>query len=206
MAENGTADFADLGIVDFRWKRPSGSHRFLNLFGCKAGQNFYHLFGLRYCKDIIKRVVYVEVPVFRPLVPNFIPDLVELKDLMKICWEEDPDNRPDFSEIKKRIHKTVVTKGMKTNIFDSMIYMMENYADNLEDLVTERTGQLIEAKRETEELLYKILPRSVAEQLKKGKSVEAENFDEVSIYFSDIVGFTQLSSESSPMQALLSLV
>lgn len=153
-------------------------------------------------KDIIKRVVYVEVPVFRPLVPNFIPDLVELKDLMKICWEEDPDNRPDFSEIKKRIHKTVVTKGMKTNIFDSMIYMMENYADNLEDLVTERTGQLIEAKRETEELLYKILPRSVAEQLKKGKSVEAENFDEVSIYFSDIVGFTQLSSESSPMQVV----
>ena len=40
-----------------------------------------------------------------------------------------------------------------------MIYMMENYADNLEDLVTERTGQLIEAKRETDELLYKILPR-----------------------------------------------
>lgn len=47
----------------------------------------------------------------------------------------------------------------KTNIFDSMIYMMENYADNLEDLVAERTGQLFEAKRGTEDLLYKILPK-----------------------------------------------
>ena len=42
--------------------------------------------------------------------------------------------------------------------------------------------------------------RSVADRLKRGLDIAPEYFDESTVYFSDIVSFTTLASESSPMQ------
>ncbi|XP_053133430.1 atrial natriuretic peptide receptor 1 isoform X2 [Hemicordylus capensis] len=150
-------------------------------------------------KEVIERVKSGECPPFRPSV-NLPGNLEEVVFLMQRCWAEDPQERPDFHHIKSMLRK--FDKESSSNLLDTLLSRMEQYANNLEELVEERTQAYLEEKRKAEALLYQILPHSVAEQLKRGETVQAEAFDSVTIYFSDIVGFTALSAESTPMQVV----
>ncbi|CAK1552126.1 unnamed protein product [Leptosia nina] len=120
--------------------------------------------------------------------------------IMRDCWAEEPASRPDFPTVRSRLKK--MKSGKSRNIMDQMMDMMEKYANNLEELVNERTRLLIEEKQKTEDLLHRMLPKSVARRLTTGEGVEPESFDAVTIYFSDIVGFTAMSAESTPLQVV----
>ena len=64
----------------------------------------------------------------------------------------------------------------------------------------DRTKALNKEKKRTDTLLYQMIPKPIAEQLKKNEDVVTEFFTESTIFFSDIVGFTKISSRSSPLQ------
>ncbi|XP_026721765.1 atrial natriuretic peptide receptor 2 isoform X1 [Athene cunicularia] len=150
-------------------------------------------------KEIVQKVRNSQKPFFRPSIDIGVHS-EELAVLMERCWAQEPAERPDFSQIKIFIRR--FNKEGSTSILDNLLSRMEQYANNLEKLVEERTQAYLEEKRKAENLLYQILPHSVAEQLKRGETVRAEAFDSVTIYFSDIVGFTALSAESTPMQVV----
>jgi class 3 adenylate cyclase len=54
--------------------------------------------------------------------------------------------------------------------------------------------ELEKAHEEVERLLLNILPEPIARRLRQGERVIADRFDDVTLLFADIVGFTQLSS------------
>ncbi|XP_076466014.1 atrial natriuretic peptide receptor 1-like [Babylonia areolata] len=162
---------------------------------------------------IIGRIQRVEDPPFRPSLPaeggpggqeggkgegGPVPGAVYR--LMRTCWAETPADRPLFPALRASL--AALTKGRKCGIVDNMLLMLEKYANNLEDIVQQRTGQLIEERKKSDMLLYRMLPQVVAEKLKGGQQVTPELYEAVTIYFSDIVGFTALASASSPMQVV----
>ena len=64
----------------------------------------------------------------------------------------------------------------------------------LEQMVLERTEQLEKAKNKSDYLLRSILPDKIADELRDEIHSIGENFSDVTLLFSDIVGFTNTSS------------
>ncbi|XP_071513605.1 receptor-type guanylate cyclase Gyc76C-like isoform X3 [Panulirus ornatus] len=144
--------------------------------------------------------------------PPYRPDLNKIIDMpfgsdasvrcaMQAAWEENPSDRPTFRSLRVKL-KSMKDKSRKGNLMDHMVHMLEQYSKNLEDLVFSRTQQLRDEERKTKDLLHRMLPSSVAASLTQGIAVEPQGFDAVTIYFSDIVGFTSLSAESTPYEVV----
>jgi class 3 adenylate cyclase len=61
----------------------------------------------------------------------------------------------------------------------------------------------LEAEQEkSERLLLNVLPKAIAERLKRGEENIADSYTEVSVLFADIVGFTILSTKVTPKQLI----
>ncbi|XP_058162341.1 guanylate cyclase D-like [Dasypus novemcinctus] len=149
-------------------------------------------------EEIIRKVV-APPPLCRPLVaPDHGPP--ECIQLMEQCWQEAPEDRPSLDQIYSQFKS--INQGKKSSVADSMLRMLETYSQNLEALIQERTEELELERQRTERLLCQMLPPSVAEALKMGATVEPEYFDQVTIYFSDIVGFTTIAALSEPIEVV----
>jgi guanylate cyclase len=67
----------------------------------------------------------------------------------------------------------------------------------------ERTQTALEVEQErSERLLLNVLPEPIAERLKEGPGVIADTFDEVTVLFADIVGFTQFADQRSAVEVV----
>jgi guanylate cyclase, other len=93
----------------------------------------------------------------------------QIESLMKECLDEDPATRPTFEEVDIRVKR-----------------------------IDAETVNPSGSTKSANISLFDIFPRHIAETLQAGRTVEPEHRDCVTIFFSDIVGFTDISSTLEP--------
>ncbi|RWS29532.1 atrial natriuretic peptide receptor 1-like protein, partial [Leptotrombidium deliense] len=160
--------------------------------------------GTRYtleAQEVLNLVRLSLEPPFRPIIPHDKDIPHEFIELITKCWKENPYERPSFYWIKCHLKQLTRSFG-SSNLLDNLLRRMEQYTDNLEQLVEEKTAALVDEKKRSDELLYELLPKYVVKQLKTGNSVEPEEFECVTICFTDIKEFTKISAESSPIEVV----
>jgi class 3 adenylate cyclase len=70
----------------------------------------------------------------------------------------------------------------------------------LRDQEQDALRRLKAEQEKSEQLLLNILPKLIADRLKAGQTVIADHFQEVTVLFADIVGFTPLSDRITPQE------
>lgn len=108
----------------------------------------------------------------RPPIPASCPPKVQT--LMSECFDGVPLKRPTFEELDLQLKRMDVAKI--------------------------EPGNLPSIRDRTKELLDEVFPKHVAEALRAGRPVEPQSREIVTIFFSDIVGFTKISSSLEPIK------
>ena len=117
----------------------------------------------------------------RPPVPRACPPKVA--KLMRFLLKGDPSLRPTATALDNRLRELDASNVEPGQVNSASMF---------------RPGG--NNRLDSSDFLYKVFPRHIADVLQKGGKPEAESHDNVTIFFSDVIGFTTIASTFEPIK------
>jgi class 3 adenylate cyclase len=122
-------------------------------------------------------------------------------NLRHLTWKTQQIAAGDFTQ-------QVDFMGHFSEAFNSMTQQLQSAFAKIErqnQELSQANVIILTEKERSDKLLLNILPASVAEDLKRNGQTKPEHFADVTVLFSDIVGFTKVSSTLSPQTLIAEL-
>lgn len=155
-------------------------------------------------KEVISAAEHAEFNIYVTLYTTFTLltivafSLIPLSMSVLLAWRfasVSKDLSAQLVQVKELSEKTQQQEAEKKRI-------LENQKAELEREVAERTSEIIEEKKKSDDLLHNILPQEVASELKERGATTAHHFDHVTVLFTDFVDFT-IAGERMGSEALV---
>ena len=128
---------------------------------------------------------------------NLLSDLTS-KHIDKMAKEVEKERRKMEENIVYEVVVVVVVILVVVPLNLASSFFMASSLKTYVSCVQQNTEAIEEEKKKTEKIVHEILPKSIALQLKSGNKMVAEEFDSVSILFSDIANFGDLTETGTP--------
>ncbi|MDB9314420.1 adenylate/guanylate cyclase domain-containing protein [Spirulina sp. CS-785/01] len=128
----------------------------------------------------------------------FISALTDVLDKVKAFAVGGVDYIPkpfQFAEVLVRVENQLRLRNLQNMLKERNTQLLQEIQDR-----THIEEELRQQKARSEQLLLNILPEPIAKRLQEAESTIADNFDNVTVLFADLVNFTQLSTEISSIE------
>ncbi|XP_052839651.1 LOW QUALITY PROTEIN: uncharacterized protein LOC128254553 [Drosophila gunungcola] len=140
---------------------------------------------------------------FYELMNNYTDDLRILQKALRRLIKEYVDKTLVEADRKEAIGIAILVVVLLVS--PVIIVLVKNAAATIQLYalnLSQKAKELKREKRKSDSLLFQMLPPSVAMQLKQTQQVPAELYEAVTIYFSDIVGFTEIAADCTPLEVV----
>ncbi|XP_055331243.1 atrial natriuretic peptide receptor 1-like [Paramacrobiotus metropolitanus] len=118
--------------------------------------------------------------------------VLPIRSLLSSMIRHHPSERPTIEQIMRSFGRTY----RRANVVDSLIKRLENFTNELEQLVLARTQELWEEMIKVDELLSEIVPRSFVARLRNKTEIPPEIFESISLLFSALPQFAEFCQTS----------
>lgn len=132
----------------------------------------------------------------------FVKAKVDQRELKKIITIPFIIQAPYYLSYSAFIYYVIFILVVLFLILSWRNFIHEKEKFNVQQLLSQRTEELVYQKERAEQLLSKILPQDTAKQIQKKGKADRKSYKMVTVLFADIKGFTKITENTPPEELL----